>query len=109
MAAGFKNELERTEGYLRSERFKSLVNEGKLLSLSVWENELAVQKWRNSFEHRLSQRQGHDSLFESYTITVASPIRSYTETDRGGDFQSKCAKCQGKNPLFRLGPGTCMV
>lgn len=83
LAAGLKEELERAEGFIRSERFKSLVNEGKILSLSVWESEEAVEKWRNSVKHRMSQRQGHDALFESYTLTVASKIRSYTLTDRG--------------------------
>jgi heme-degrading monooxygenase HmoA len=82
LAAGLKEELERSEGFIRSERYKSLVNEGKILSLSVWESEKAVEKWRNTMNHRVSQRQGHDSLFESYTLTVASKIRSYTLTDR---------------------------
>ena len=83
LAAGLKAELERAEGYIRSERFISPVNEGRLLSLSLWENEQAVEKWRNSLNHRRSQRQGHDSLFQGYTITVASKIRSYTDNDRG--------------------------
>lgn len=83
LAAGLKEELERAEGFIRSERFKSLTDEGKILSLSVWENDQAVEKWRNTVKHRLSQRQGHDSLFESYSLTVASKIRSYTLTGRG--------------------------
>lgn len=83
LAAGLKDELARADGYIRSERFSSLANEGKLLSLSVWENEEAVDKWRNSINHRMSQRQGHDALFESYTLTVASQVRSYTDVDRG--------------------------
>ena len=82
LAAGLRDELERAEGFIRSERFTSLVNEGKILSLSVWESEEAVEKWRNTVKHRMSQRQGHDSLFESYTLTVASKIRSYTRTER---------------------------
>lgn len=82
LAAGLKEELERAEGFIRAERFKSLVNEGKILSLSVWESEKAVEKWRNTVKHRMSQRQGHDSLFESYTLSVASKIRSYSLTDR---------------------------
>lgn len=82
LAAKLKDELVKSEGFIRAERFSSLVNEGKLLSLSVWESEEAVNKWRNQTEHRMSQRQGRDSLFESYTITVASKIRSYSNTDR---------------------------
>lgn len=82
LAAKLKYELVKSEGFIRSERFSSLVNEGKLLSLSVWENEEAVSKWRNQTEHRMSQRQGHDSMFESYTITVAAQLRSYTNNER---------------------------
>ena len=82
LAAGLKDELARAEGYIRSERFTSLVNEGKLLSLSVWESERAVDAWRNTVNHRMSQRQGRDSLFESYTITVASRLRAYSNAER---------------------------
>ena len=84
LATNLKNELVKSEGFIRSERFSSLVNEGKLLSLSVWENEESVSKWRNQTEHRMSQRQGHDSMFESYTITIASQLRSYSNSERSG-------------------------
>lgn len=82
IAASLKDGLIKSEGFIRSERFTSLVSEGKLLSLSVWESEEAVDKWRNQTEHRISQQQGRDSIFESYTITVTSKIRSYSNIDR---------------------------
>lgn len=82
LASNLKNALVNSEGFILSERFSSLVNEGKLLSLSVWENEEAVNKWRNQTEHRISQRQGHDLMCEGYTMTVASGLRSYTINDR---------------------------
>ena len=82
LAASLNAMLAEAEGFIRSERFRSLASEGKLLSLSFWENEQAVEKWRNVAQHRISQRQGHEALFESYTITVASHIRSYTDGDR---------------------------
>jgi heme-degrading monooxygenase HmoA len=82
LAAKLNDELAKSEGFLRSERFSSLANEGKLLSLSVWESEEAVERWRNQTEHRMSQRHGRDSIFESYTITVASSLRRYSHTDR---------------------------
>ncbi|MDV0447698.1 hypothetical protein MsAg5_16090 [Methanosarcinaceae archaeon Ag5] len=76
-AACLRNDLIKSEGLIRAERFSSLTHDGKLLSLSVWENEEAVEKWRNQTAHRMNQQQGRDSLFESYTITVASKIRHY--------------------------------
>lgn len=82
MAENLKDELASAKGFIRSERFSSLVNERKLLSLSVWESEDAVNAWRNQHEHRESQKRGRNSIFESYAITLASPIRSYTDQDR---------------------------
>lgn len=82
IAGNLKNELEKNEGFIRSERFSSLVDERKLLSLSVWENEEALAKWRNQIDHRMGQKLGRETVFESYTITVTSKIRSYTHIDR---------------------------
>lgn len=74
--------LANAKGFIRAERFSSLVTERKLLSLSVWESEEAVNEWRNHDEHRNGQQAGRSSMFESYTITVATALRSYTDTDR---------------------------
>ena len=84
IAIKLKDNLQKSQGFVRSERFSSLVNERKLLSLSVWEDEAAISEWRNQAEHRMSQQQGRDSIFESYTITVASTLRCYTNNQRQG-------------------------
>jgi heme-degrading monooxygenase HmoA len=81
-AAGLKTKLSKMEGFVSAERFASMNEEGKLISVSFWENEEAAAKWRNHVEHRKSQKTGHDSLFEKYRITVASVIREYTNEDR---------------------------
>ncbi|ULQ58688.1 antibiotic biosynthesis monooxygenase [Brucepastera parasyntrophica] len=81
-ASKLKEELARANGFIRAERFSSLAAGRKLLSLSEWDNENAVTEWRNQYEHRQEQRQGRDSLFESYTITVASALRTYTDKER---------------------------
>jgi heme-degrading monooxygenase HmoA len=81
-AANLKTELSKMEGFVRAERFSSLNEEGKLLSLSVWENEAAAAKWRNHIAHRESQKAGRDTFFEKYHITVASVIREYADKDR---------------------------
>ena len=69
-------------GFISVERFSSLNEEGKLLSLSVWESEEAATEWRNQINHRNSQKKGHDTLFEKYKISVATIIREYTMSDR---------------------------
>ena len=81
-AAHLKSELSKMEGFVSAERFSSLNEDGKLLSLSVWENEEAATKWRNQIAHRKSQKAGHDSLFKEYHITVASVMREYADHDR---------------------------
>ena len=82
LVAILKPMLSGFEGFVRAERFSSLNEDGKLLSLNVWTDEHAVERWRNVTEHRMSQKTGRDKLFESYKITVCSEIRSYTDSDR---------------------------
>ena len=78
LGAMLKSELTNMPGFISVERFLSLNEEGKLLSLSFWENEEAASNWRNKMNHRNCQKKGHDSLFEKYKISVAEVIRQYT-------------------------------
>ena len=82
LAAMLKPLLAGFEGFVRAERFSSLNEQGKLLSLNVWENEEAVERWRNTVEHRMCQLEGREKLFESYQITVCTPLREYSISDR---------------------------
>ncbi len=82
LAAMLKELLANAEGFIRAERFSSLNEEGKLLSMNVWESEEALAKWRNNLEHRMSQQEGKNKLFESYTITVCKALREYTQDER---------------------------
>ena len=82
LAAMLKPMLAGFEGFIRAERFSSLNEDGKLLSMNVWTDETAVERWRNVMQHRMSQKEGREKLFESYKITVCAEIRSYTDTER---------------------------
>ncbi len=82
LAAMLKPLLSGFEGFISAERFTSINEEGKLLSMNVWKDEDAVKRWRNVMQHRMSQKEGREKLFESYRITVCSEIRSYTDSDR---------------------------
>ena len=82
MAGSLKESLSNAEGFIRSERFSSLATDGKLLSMSVWENEECVSKWRNLTAHRMAQSHGRTNDFADYKITVVTPVRTYTMTDR---------------------------
>lgn len=82
LASMLKPMLSGFEGFIRAERFASLSEDGKLLSMNVWTDESAVKRWRNVMEHRMSQKEGREKLFEYYHIAVCSEIRSYTDKDR---------------------------
>lgn len=82
IAAKLRGFLENRDGFVSIERFQSLNEEGKILSLSFWRDEEAIAAWRGLLEHRTAQRKGRDSLFESYRIRVAEVVRDYTILER---------------------------
>ncbi|WP_420549315.1 antibiotic biosynthesis monooxygenase family protein [Curvivirga sp.] len=82
IAAILKEELVKVEGFISVERFQSLTNPDKILSLSFFENETAVKKWRELKSHRAAQQSGRNGIFEDYRLRVASVIRDYGMEDR---------------------------
>ena len=82
IAATLRQFLENRDGFISIERFQSLTDENKILSLSFWRDETAVAAWRNELEHRNAQKKGKESLFHSYRIRVAEIVRDYTATER---------------------------
>jgi len=82
IAARLKSELEKMDGFISIERFQSLSDETKLLSLSFWRDEEAVRRWRNFPEHRAAQAKGRESVFRDYRLRVVSVIRDYGMNDR---------------------------
>jgi len=82
IAASLKSELEKIDGFISVERFSSLTEEGKILSLSFWRDEDAVRRWRTQVEHRAAQREGRGSIFRDYRLRVASVLRDYGMFER---------------------------
>jgi len=82
LAAALKPELEKMDGFISIERFASLTNEGKILSLSIWRDEDAVRRWRNLEGHRAAQAKGRGGIFADYRLRVASVIRDYGMFER---------------------------
>ena len=74
--------LENIEGFISIERFESLTQPGKLLSLSFWRNEEAIAQWRNLESHRQAQTKGRKSIFSSYRIRIATVDRDYGMSER---------------------------
>lgn len=81
-AAGLRPLLDGIDGFLGVERFQSLTDPGKLLSLSFFRDEDAVRAWRETTEHRLAQQAGRDGLFTAYRLRVAEVRRDYGLHDR---------------------------
>ena len=82
IAARLRPELERIDGFISVERFQSLTEPGKLLSLSFWRDEQAVRSWRNQLKHRESQAAGRSGIFSDYRLRIASVLRDYGMSDR---------------------------
>ncbi|NQW00873.1 MAG: antibiotic biosynthesis monooxygenase [Rhodospirillales bacterium] len=77
VAASLRDELERTDGFVSVERFQSVTNEGKFLSLSFWMDHEAVERWYTHSDHSLAQTEGRDKIFRNYRIRVAEVFRDY--------------------------------
>jgi heme-degrading monooxygenase HmoA len=77
LAKTLRPELEKIDGFISVERFTSLSDEGKILSLSFWRDEAAVKAWRTQFEHRAAQGKGRGGIFKDYRLRVASVLRDY--------------------------------
>lgn len=81
-AARLRPLLEKMDGFISIERFESLTQPGKILSLSVWRDEEAVRQWRNVEEHRRIQGAGRKSIFADYRLRVAAVLRDYGMEER---------------------------
>jgi heme-degrading monooxygenase HmoA len=77
LAARLKSELERMDGFISVERFQSLTDPDKLLSLSFWRDEAAVAGWRHHAAHRAAQSAGRAGIFRDYRLRVAAVMRDY--------------------------------
>jgi heme-degrading monooxygenase HmoA len=81
-AARLKPLLEGIDGFISVERFQSLTQPDKLVSLSYWRDEEAVRRWRNLEPHRRTQAAGRESIFADYRLRVAQVLRDYGMNER---------------------------
>ena len=82
LAAGLAGELKDFDGFISIERFESISNPGRFVSLSFWRDEDAVRRWRNVEKHREAQASGRGGIFERYRLRVAQVMRDYTMDER---------------------------
>ena len=74
--------VEQIDGFISVERFQSLTNPDKLLSISFFESETAVEEWRQLAAHRSAQNTGRKTLFSDYRLRVLQVLRDYGKDDR---------------------------
>jgi len=82
LAAELKPLLADIEGFISIERFQSLTTQGKILSLSWWQNEEAVLQWKSNVMHRAAQQEGRQSIFTFYRIRIMQLAREYSSEHR---------------------------
>lgn len=82
IAADLRPLLDGIDGFLSIERFQSLAEEGKLVSLSFWRDEAAILEWRRMDRHRWAQAAGRQAVLSDYRLRVAEVVRDYGMTDR---------------------------
>ena len=82
MARDMRPLLDDIDGFLSIERFRSLTDPTRLLSLSFWRDEEAVKAWRTSEQHRAAQTLGQHGILDTYRLRVASVVRDYGLNDR---------------------------
>ncbi|MBZ9975617.1 antibiotic biosynthesis monooxygenase family protein [Mesorhizobium sp. BR-1-1-10] len=82
IAADLRPLLDGIDGFISVERFQSLADPDRVLSLSFWRDEEAVKAWRNTEEHRQAQRAGRGGIFAGYRLRIAHVVRDYGLAER---------------------------
>ena len=82
LAEQLKSRLAEVDGFISIERFQSLVDADKLLSLSFWRDEASITRWRDDEAHRAAQGAGRGGIFADYRLRVARVSRDYGMHDR---------------------------
>ena len=82
IAAELRQHLKDIDGFISIERFESLTEEGKVLSLSFWRDEASIKNWRNLEVHRSAQSKGRSGIFSDYRLRVCEVVRDYDMSSR---------------------------
>ncbi|MBO28658.1 MAG: antibiotic biosynthesis monooxygenase [Rhodobacteraceae bacterium] len=82
LAAKMRPLVEQIDGFISVERFQSLTDPDKLLSISVFRDEEALEEWRKLTAHRGAQQLGRDTIFRDYRLRVAHVLRDYGMNER---------------------------
>ncbi len=82
IAAALRPLLDEIDGFISIERFESLSDDRRMLSLSFWRDEAAITQWRTLEAHRAAQRVGRGGVFRDYRLRIAHVVRDYGLSNR---------------------------
>jgi len=82
IAGDIRPQLDKVEGFISVERFQSLVDPQKLVSLSFFRDEESVMRWRKVMAHKEAQQRGRNGVFTDYRLRVAEVVRDYGMFER---------------------------
>ncbi len=82
MAAKMCPLVEQIDGFISVERFESLTTPGKLLSISFFRDDAALEEWRKLAAHRGAQKAGREGIFSDYHLRIAHVMRDYGMFER---------------------------
>ena len=82
IAAALNSEVQKFDGFVSIERFQSISDPQRFVSLSFWRDEKAVRSWRNVQKHREAQAKGRGGIFSGYRLRVCNVLRDYGMQER---------------------------
>ena len=68
--------LDSQPGFLRIDRARSVLDESRLLSISFWESEAAIEQWMANPLHREAQARAKRGIFKSMRISRLEMLSS---------------------------------
>lgn len=77
LAEGLRDAVSRIDGFIAMERFTSVSEVGKIMSVSYWRDEEAVAAFRNLPANRAAETRARAGLFRDYRVLVAGVTRDY--------------------------------
>lgn len=88
IAKELKKQLIKVDGFISIERFQSLNDDNKILSLSFWESQESIKNWKNNLNHLEAQQKGRNQLFLDYRIRIAEVVKDYTKETSNFEINS---------------------
>jgi heme-degrading monooxygenase HmoA len=65
-----RDDLKEAPGFIDNVRYKSLMRDGLILSLSSWRDEKSIVRWRTDAHHQEAQEKGRAAIFSDYHLRV---------------------------------------